>query len=476
MSFVGRSGELAELAGLLDRVRAGGRVERGVAVAVRGRRRVGKSRLLTEFIDRSGVPSVYFQAAKGANPSQELEEFAAAVAESTLPDSSLAAGNRPTSLTGAMSLLAACLPADTPSVVVIDEVPWLLEGFPGGAGELQRAWDRHLSAKPVLLALVGSDLAMMERFTAHDQPFHGRAVPMVVHVLSPADVGRLTGLAGFEAFDAYLVTGGHPLVAQEWTPGTSAKEFVEQSYSSSTSALVVAGERILDSEFPASLLPRSVLEAIGSRGERTFTRIREAVPGDIAASTVTSSLATLSAKRVVAADEPLSARPAPKDRRWRVADPALRFWLAFVAPSLAEIDRGRPDLAMARFERGFESWRGRAVEPIVRDALRRLLPDADWPTTTEVGAWWPRTNRPEIDLVGADRRPAHEVTFVGTIKWRPARGLAPGEIAELARDAIHVPGVTAGTPLVAVTGGRRTTDDSLSHCWTAADLLHAWPT
>lgn len=475
MAFIGRSVELADLAHMLERIRRGDGIDRGIAVAVRGRRRVGKSRLLTEFIRRTGAPSVYFQAARGADQGEELAEFASTIAHSTLPAASLAAGIRPTTLTAALNLLATCLPADSPSIVVIDEIPWLLEGFPGGSGELQRVWDRELSARPVLLALLGSDLSMMERFTRPEEPFHGRATPMVLDVLTPADVATMTGLAPFDAFDAYLVTGGQPLVLQEWEPGQSLRGFVETSFRRSTSALVVSGMRVLDAEFPESAVSREVLTAIGARGERTFTRIRGAVRGDIAASTLTASLRTLADKRVVAADEPLSVRPAPKDRRWRIADPSLRFWLAFVGPALAEIDRGRPDLAYARVERGFESWRGRAIEPVVRESLARLLPDDSWPTTRAIGGWWPRSNDPEVDVVGADGRPASEIAFVGTIKWGSSRAVGAREVAALSRDALTVPGVSAATPLVAVTGVERVRASGLAHSWTAADLLAAWP-
>jgi hypothetical protein len=37
--------------------------------------------------------------------------------------------------------------------VVLDELPWLLESIPSGAGELQRVWDHDLSSRPILLIL-----------------------------------------------------------------------------------------------------------------------------------------------------------------------------------------------------------------------------------------------------------------------------------------------------------------------------------
>jgi uncharacterized protein len=58
-----------------------------------------------------------------------------------------------------------------------------------------------------------------------------------------------------------------------------------------------------------------------------------------------------------------------KFARYTIADLYLRFWLRFVRPHLAEIARRRGDLTAARIMRDWSSYRGRAVEPLVRDAL-----------------------------------------------------------------------------------------------------------
>ncbi|MDO5083753.1 MAG: ATP-binding protein [Arachnia propionica] len=471
--FVGRQQELQELSTCFDLVRRGGRADAGLAVMLRGRRRVGKSRLVTEFISRLKVPAVYFQAARSAPRHEELSLFAEAVARSDLPNSFLAEGNTPTSLTAALRLLAAALPSDVPSVVVIDELPWLFEGFPGGAGELQRVWDRELSRRPVLLLLLGSDLGMMEALMRHDQPFHGRATEMLLRALSPRDVAAMTGLSGAAAFDAFLITGGAPLIAQEWAEGQSPVDFVRTSFTRSTSALVVSGGRALESEFPPDSHARAVLTAIGGKGERVRAGILNSLHGTLSAASFDRALELLVDKRMVAADEPLSTRVALKDRRWRVADPSLRFWLAFVAPAVADVDRGRPDLAFSRFEAGYASWRGRAIEPVVREALSRLLPDERWPEITEVGGWWPRNNDPEIDLVGTDKRPGNRVGFVGTIKWREHEPLGPADVLALQRGAERVPGADGATPLVGVcpVGADGV---ELAQVWDADDLLTAW--
>lgn len=473
--FVGRTHELRELEAHLDTARTGGRADAGVAVLVRGRRRIGKSRLVTELIKRSGVPSVYFQAARNAPLRDELALFSEAVATSDLPDAGIAQDNSPQSLTAALRLLAAALPSDTPSIVVIDELPWLLEGIAGGAGELQRVWDRELSQRPVLLLLLGSDLAMMETLSRTDQPFHGRATEMLLRALSPADIARMTGLVGIEAFDAFLITGGQPLVAQEWRSAESPVSFIRRSFERSTSALVVSGTRVLDGEFPPDSHARAVLTSIGGRGERSYAGIVQVLDGLVSTTTLNRSLTTLVTKQVIAGDEPLSCRAASKDRRWRVSDPALRFWLAIVEPALADIDRGRPDLAVDRFTSQYESWRGRAIEPVVRDALARMLPNERWTGAVQIGGWWPRNNTPEIDLVAADSRPARTIAFVGGVKWRAKSPFSRREVTALAADAIKVPGVDAATPLVAVCPAGVQDDPRITQMWTADDLLDAWP-
>lgn len=471
--FVGRRRELALLSEQLDTVGRGGRDTPGVSVLLRGRRRVGKSRLVEELAERTGVPYVVFQAARHAAPEREYASLAHAVATSDLPGAGVAADTAPTTLTAALTLLAAALPDDRPSLVVLDEIPWLLEAVDGGAGELQRVWDRALSRKPVLLMLLGSDLSLMEALAAHDAPFYGRAVEMVLDPLSPRDIAEMTGADPVTAFDAYLITGGLPLVAREWEAGDTPERFLARSFASPLSALVTTGNRVLDTEFPEGELTRRVLTSIGT-GETTFTAIRHTAGSDggLQAASLTRVLRSLVTKRVVAQDLPLSAAHA-KEPRYRVADPALRFWLRFVEPALAEVDRGRGDLALSRVEDGFRSWRGKAVEPVVRDALVRLLGGTRWSGVREVGGWWPRTSTPEIDLVAADRRPARDIAFVGTIKWRPTP-VTTADVDTLARDATSVPGVAVQTPLVAVCPGGGD-DHRLAHVWTADDLLAAWP-
>jgi len=448
-AFVGRERELAALNRMLSRIESGGRAGRpGRAMLIRGRRRVGKSRLVEEFIERAGLPHVFFTASAQSTHQLDLSLFVEAMATSVLPDAAATQGQSPQTWDAALHLLAGALPADRPSVVVLDEMPYLIRNDSGFEGTLQKLFDRELSRKPVLLLCVGSDLAMMEALNEYGRPFHQRATEMVVPPLTPADVADILQLPPAETFDAFLVSGGLPLVLDEWPRGASVFDYLSDVVEDPTSALLVSGERALAAEFPAEAQARQVLGAIGS-GERTHTLIgREA--GGLPPASLARALLLLTAKRVVDAVTPLSVRPS-RETRYYVADPHLRFWLAFLGPYLSEIERGRGDLTLARIKRSWTAWRGRAIEPVVREALFRL-PEGGLPEGTgAVGGYWTRTNNPEIDIVAADRGPiAKRITAVGSIKWLENRPFDGHDLAELITHRSQLPGADDDTPLIAV--------------------------
>jgi len=445
--FVGRQTELAALDRMLARVAAGGRAGRpGRALLVRGRRRVGKSRLVEEFVERSGLPHLYFTASALTSSSADVQMFVEAGRTSSLPGADLFAGQSPQGWDAALNLLARALPTDRPSVVILDEMPYLIENDHGFEGTLQKLFDRELARLPVLLIGIGSDLAMMEALNGYGRPFHQRATEMVVLPLNPRNVADMLALPAAGAFDAYLVSGGLPLILDEWPRGASVSEYLSEIVADPTSALLVSGERALAAEFPPESQARRVLAAIGA-GERTYSMVSRA--SGLPQASLSRALELLITKRVVQAQTPLYTRPS-LDSRYTVADPHLRFWLAFLGPYLHEIERGRGDLTLARITTSWTAWRGRAIEGVIREALRRL-PERLPGDTREIGGYWTRSNDPEIDLVGADREPiAKTITFVGSIKWQETRPFDSHDLGRLLRHRDQLPGAEAETPLLVV--------------------------
>ncbi|HEX8343346.1 MAG TPA: ATP-binding protein [Actinoplanes sp.] len=476
--FVGRRLEL----GLLHKRSAQvARTGAGIAVAIRGRRQVGKSRLVQEFCDRAGLPYVFYTATKGASSTEAAALFLAELAESTLPRDPAAVPHTPPvgGWTDVFRLLSGIIP-DGPCVVVLDELPWLAEQDDTFDAALQVAWDRLLAQRPVLLLLLGSDLHMMQRLTAYDRPFYGRADTLTLGPLNPAEVADATGLDAADAVDAHLITGGLPGIVRRWPTATPALQFLREECADPASPIFGVPEQSLSSEFPNPDTARRVLEAVGG-GDRTFANIAATAgsrSGALPSGTLSPLLRSLAVdKAVLAIDEPLSTRP-DKPALYRVAHSNLRLYFAVLRDAQQQVMRGRADAAFAMVQRRWDTWRGRAVEPLVREALELaagagMLP---WPDVQAVGGWWNRQFDPEVDLVGADRRPvAGRIDFAGSVKWI-STPFDRHDLAALQRSAELVPGFRPGeSGLVTVCrGGADLPADSVDVQWGPADLVAAW--
>ena len=164
--FVGRRGQLGLLERHLTWVLEGGADQRGRCLLLRGRRRVGKSRLVEEFL--AGLPrdidQFWFTCTKGELPEHERVSFVDELAASGLPHADAVGDTAPATWAAALRRLADAMDPDRPAVVVVDELPWMLEQDGAAEGALQTVWDRVLSKRPVLLIGMSLDLLVQWLF------------------------------------------------------------------------------------------------------------------------------------------------------------------------------------------------------------------------------------------------------------------------------------------------------------------------
>ena len=481
VTFYGRTTEFEALNDELEQVRSGGRTR---LVAIRGRRQVGKSTLVERFAETAGVPYASLPGMKGTTEATQVSYSLEALRSSLrpLPDRAILEAATPPSTWVRCPLLIPFAVGETPTIVVLDEFPWMMEASSERLDGLLKAMlDGEFRRRQVLLILVGSDEAMMEQLFKHDQPLFNKADRLlVVSPFNPAETAAALGgtRTALQVFDAQLVTGGFPGLVEQAKREGSIKNFVVASLSKADSPLVDAAQIRLAGELLESENARLVLSAIGAdeMGEIKYSRIADRLGGDrkAAEGKVDRALEVLvEAKRIVATEFPGGNRQS-RLKRYRIADSYLRFWFRFIEPNLRSIQVGRFDIAVKSYETGWEAWRGKAIEPVVREGFLLLAPSLGTPyeSIESVDGWWDRTERHEFDLVGSTRRGG--VDAVGSIKWRTREKFHARELSELANARSVVDRASAARLVVVSTAGVEVgvePDLSLG----AEELLAVWP-
>ena len=146
--FVGRENELSRLDGLWKKSVSS-------LVTIRGRRRIGKSTLVSEFAKRSGARFLKLEGLQpkdGVDNDMQLAAFGRQLGRQVKGDKS-----KPADWFGAFSRLEKALKGNGRIIVLLEEISWMGKYDPGFAGELKYAWDNWFSQHPkVIVFLCGS--------------------------------------------------------------------------------------------------------------------------------------------------------------------------------------------------------------------------------------------------------------------------------------------------------------------------------
>lgn len=387
--FVGRDRELKVLTH-----EWGG--SRAAFVPIYGRRRIGKSELILEFL--RGRTGLYFLGQR-APAALQLAEFVAAVAAAARKPHLV--GLTPRGWKEALELAVNEWPGPGKLVLALDEFQWMVEASPELPSVIQGLWDRQWrEGGRVMLLLCGSYVGFMEREVLgrksplfgrrtaqiHLQPFGMREARQFHPAWSLADVAR-----------ARFVCGGVPLYLRAFEADRSFAQNIRFALLDEFALLHREPEFLVREELRDVSAYAAVLStlAAGSLPPAEIAR-RSGVP----AQSVAYYLTQLSELGYVGRRQPLSgAPPSARAVRWRLTDPLLRFWYRFVFPQASLIrqfgpERALSDLVLPRLP----SWEGSAFEELCREALPALYADEGVTGPAEVGEFWGADT--QVDVVG----------------------------------------------------------------------------
>lgn len=407
--FVDRQREFRELDEIVRRRTA-------QLVIVYGRRRVGKTTLLLEWVRQAQAPCLYW-VARRETPDACRHNLARALWQWAYPHEVNPEPPRFELWSQLFEQMARML-GDRPLVVIFDEFPYALESDASFASNLQAAWDHLFKDKSITLILAGSHIGMMVEQLDYRAPLYGRITAQL-----PVEPLPFAALRDFfpsypaaERVATYAVLGGAPAYL-EWFDE-------KESLSANIRRHLFRRAGMFRSE-PAVLISDLVRET------RTYESVLRAIatgnhtPADIAGVTgLTSSnlppylgrLRDLGLiERRLPAMIPPDQRRTTTRSRYHLRDPYLRFYFRFIEPNLDLVEQELTDVLWDRISEQFRAFVGlTAFEDLCREWTLTQARARQLPMTPElVGSHWAQDV--QVDVVAVNW--LDHAVLLGECKW-----------------------------------------------------------
>ena len=400
MKFYNRCLELSEL----ERINA--LSSEGLHVTViTGRRRVGKTRLVEEFI--KGREHIYFFVTRKGEPLL-LEGLANSVREKL--------GYSPRFVDWEEALEYLITRVEGELVLVFDEFQNLSFGSPSAFSQFQKVLDSCMNEKGKHIILMGSYVSMMNRiFTDEKEPLFGRATEYIR--LKPLgynhvhEICRDLGFNASEVLTLHSIFGGIPkyyeIIKKKKLEGKDPLRILEKAF-------------YCDFPLLSDEVKNNLIEIFG-RNYHTYFSILEAVAGGhntltlmsnksgIKRDSISKYLSSLTYDfNILEYRVPVTERKGnSKKGRYFIRDEMTRFWFRFIWPNLTLIEQGSYKRVSEIVEKGLPMLISESVEALAGSVL------IDKGRCEIAGQWWNRRGD-EIDVVGIGRG---EILLV-EVKWR----------------------------------------------------------
>jgi uncharacterized protein len=369
--FLGREKELQLLLDLCQKKSAS-------FVIIKGRRRIGKSRLVEElskhfskFYAFTGLPPDHKMTAQ-----QQLDEFSRQIVRQFHTASARYDDWGDAFWTVGEHVQSGRI------LLFFDEISWMGSEDATFLGKIKNLWDLKLSKNPHLLFIIcGSASAWIEENILSSAGFVGR----ISHTLTLEELPLFTcskfwpkQISAYEKLKVLSVTGGIPKYLEEIYPNKSAEENIKRLCFISGGFLVEEFDRIFSGIFlRSSIFYKRILEALGS-GPRTQLEISRFLSPKTKIGRLPEYLWELELAGFVAKDHAWNFKSGRDTRiqRFRLADNYIRFYLKYIEKNRSKIERNAFAFKSLTTLPEWNSIMGLQCENLVlhnRQQLRQLL-------------------------------------------------------------------------------------------------------
>ena len=434
--FIGRTDELKKLNELYE-------TEGFHKAVIYGRRRIGKSTLITKFIQ--GKKAIYYMATEvGAPRNVELlsREVLAVLA-------SRMTGVAFQKLEDLLSFVSAQT-ADEKIVFVIDEIPYWAEKDENVLSVFQKYVDGDWAKKNMLFILCGSALSFMEdKVLSEKSPLFGRRTIQIrlEPFTYPEAAEFVPGYSNEEKAICYGITGGVAKYLSILDEKKSLDENIIEQFFTKTGYLYDETRNLLTQEFSDTVIVNNIIEQIAS-GENTLNVIADKIHEKEA--TVLYSLNKLISVGLVEKRLCITEEKNRKKTQYILTDQMFRFWYAFVPAAASSVEMGRGAVYYEKVVKPqLHNFMGKVFEEMCRYYTLREGIDGNLNCfVTEVGTWWgtetvedvsgqKKIQSADVDIVGL--APSEKTMVVGECQFKNAK--AGRDVAVLSLDDLYKEGV-----------------------------------
>ena len=421
VNFIGRKEELNTLEKEFRRD--------GSFVVIYGRRRIGKTTLIKEFI--KDKQAFYFLATEEVE-SQSMKRLAGVVARVT--GNSMLQRVTFTDWLDLFREIADYRPGEK-KVLVIDEFPYLVKTNAAFPSILQNAWDEILKDSNVMLILCGSLLSMMQKHAlSHDSPLYGRRSAQIrLKPLPFTDLYAVQGQPFSQAVEQYSLTGGVPKYLEFFEPGEELYRQIQEVVLSKNGFLYEEPNFLLKDEVQSANSYFSIIRAIAD-GNHKLGKIAGAL--SMETSSLTPYLSTLIDLDFLKKATPVTEKNPEKSRKglYFISDNFIRFWFRYVYPYKGELELDNQQIVLDELEKDFiQKFVAFSYEDICKDIFASLCrnKEVDF-VPSRIGSYWLNdiNGDTEIDVMAVDHQ--KKQVFAGECKYhnRPVDATVYYELEE----------------------------------------------
>lgn len=388
-------------------------------VVLYGRRRVGKTTLISEFIKDKNA--LFFLASEEAE-AQNRSEFKEKVAEFINSDLLRSADIKSWEV-----LFKSIMdtPFESKPVIVLDEFQYLGKANPAFPSIFQRIWEEVLKDRSVMVILCGSLISMMESQTlAYGSPLYGRRTAQIRLKQIPFSYYHefFPGKSRRELIEMYAVTGGVPKYIELFSESKDIYSAIQKCVLNRSGYLYDEPHFLLQQEVTEIGSYFSIIKAIAA-GNSKLSAISAVL--EIKATSLTKYLKTLIDLDILEREVPITEDNPEKSKKglYKIKDNYLRFWFAFVYPNMSFIESGHSRVVMNKIKKSLvPNHIAYVYEDVCKERMWELNADDTWPFNfTKLGRYWDA--RTEIDVVALD--PEGKNLILGECKyWKEPVGVS----------------------------------------------------